>query len=417
MSAVVTGLGVTAPTGLGTADHWEATLHGRGAIGPVRRFDASGYTATLAGEVPGFKPGDHLPSRLIPQTDQVTRLALTAGAFALSDAGIDPSQLSEYDMGVVTASASGGFEYGHRELENLWALGPEHVSAYQSFAWFYAVNTGQLSIRYGMRGPGSVLVSEQAGGLDAIGQARRSIRKGVPLMVTGGMDASLCPWGWAMQLKSGLLSTRDDASRAYLPFDKDACGYVPGEGGAILVVEDAGAARERGAPRIYGEIAGYAATFDPSPRSDRGPGLGRAARLAIADAGLGANDIDVVFADAAGVPGLDRIEAATITRLFGPGGVPVTAPKTMTGRLYSGGAALDVVTALLSIRDHVIPPTINVARQVPGDDLDLVIREPRRAAVRTVLVLARGHGGFNAAMVIRDIDSHPSQPMKETPDE
>jgi act minimal PKS chain-length factor (CLF/KS beta) len=220
-----------------------------------------------------------------------------------------------------------------------------------------------------------------------------------------------------MQVKSGLLSTRDDASRAYLPFDTDACGYVPGEGGAILVVEDAKAAQERGAPRIYGEIAGYAATFDPAPGSGRKPGLGRAARLAISDAGLSVADIDVVFADAAGVPGLDRIEATTITALFGPRGVPVTAPKTMTGRLYSGGAALDVVTALLSIRDQVIPPTINVAKQVPGDDLDLVLGEPRRTAVRTVLVLARGHGGFNAAMVIRDTESHPSQPTKETPDE
>ena len=404
MSAVVTGVGVAAPTGLGTEDHWQATLRGGSGIGPVKRFDASGYPSRLAGEVPGFQVADHVPSRLIPQTDQVTRLALAAGAFALSDAGVDPSQLPEYDMGVATASASGGFEYGHRELQNLWAQGPDHVSAYQSFAWFYAVNTGQLSIRYGMRGPGSVLVSEQAGGLDAIAQARRGVRKGVPLMVTGGMDASVCPWGWAMQLKSGRLSTRDDASRAYLPFDTDACGFVPGEGGAILVVEDAETAQQRSAPRVYGVIAGYAATFDPAPGSGRESGLGRAAKLALADAGLAAGDIDVVFADAAGVPELDRIEAATISGLFGPRGVPVTAPKTMTGRLYSGGAALDVVTALLSIRDQVIPPTINVTRPVPGDELDLVLGEPREAAITDVLVLARGHGGFNSAMVIRGTD-------------
>src|SRR3954451_8594293 len=124
MSAVVTGVGVAAPTGLGADDHWQATLRGGSGIGPIKRFDASGYPARLAGEVPGFEPADHLPSRLLPQTDQVTRLALAAGAFALSDAGVDPSRLPEYDMGVVTASASGGFEYGHRELQNLWSLGP-----------------------------------------------------------------------------------------------------------------------------------------------------------------------------------------------------------------------------------------------------------------------------------------------------
>ncbi|MET7948390.1 ketosynthase chain-length factor [Micromonospora sp. NPDC005324] len=401
MTTVVTGVGVAAPNGLGRDAFWAATVAGVGGIGPISRFDPSGYPAQLAGEVPGYEAADHIPSRLMAQTDHMTRLSLTAAQWALADASVDPSALPEFGMGVVTASASGGFEFGHRELEKLWSKGSEHVSAYQSFAWFYAVNTGQISIRHGMRGPTGVLVTEQAGGLDAVAQARRQVRKGVQLVMTGGVDASLCPWGWTAQLANGLLSTGRDPATAFLPFDANASGYVPGEGGAILVLEDEHAAARRGAA-VYGVIAGYGATFDPRPGSGRPPGLRRAAEMAVSDAGLTPADIDVVFADGAGVAELDRVEAEAITAVFGPRGVPVTAPKTMTGRLYSGGAALDLVSALLSIRHCVIPPTTNIRQPAEGLHLDLVRDAARETPVRAALVLARGYGGFNAAMVVTD---------------
>ncbi|MET8263061.1 ketosynthase chain-length factor [Micromonospora arida] len=401
MTTVVTGVGVAAPNGLGRDAFWAATVAGVGGIGPISRFDPSGYPAQLAGEVPGYEAADHIPSRLMAQTDHMTRLSLTAAQWALADASVDPSALPEFGMGVVTASASGGFEFGHRELEKLWSKGSEHVSAYQSFAWFYAVNTGQISIRHGMRGPTGVLVTEQAGGLDAVAQARRQVRKGVQLVMTGGVDASLCPWGWTAQLANGLLSTGRDPATAFLPFDANASGYVPGEGGAILVLEDEHAAARRGAA-VYGVIAGYGATFDPRPGSGRPPGLRRAAEMAVSDAGLTPADIDVVFADGAGVAELDRVEAEAITAVFGPRAVPVTVPKTMTGRLYSGGAALDLVSALLSIRHGVIPPTTNIRQPAEGLHLDLVRDVARETPVRAALVLARGYGGFNAAMVVTD---------------
>ncbi|KRV49569.1 beta-ketoacyl synthase [Wenjunlia vitaminophila] len=398
-SVVVTGLGVAAPNGLGTKEFWSATCEGSSGIGRVTRFDPSGYPARLAGEVPGFVAEDHLPSRLIPQTDRMTRMALAAADWALADAGVDPGELPEFSMGVVTASSSGGFEFGQNELRKLWSLGSHHVSAYQSFAWFYAVNSGQISIRNGMKGPSGVVVSDQAGGLDAVAQARRQIRKGTRLVVSGAVDASICPWGWVAQLTSGRLSTSEEPDRAYLPFDRDARGHVPGEGGAILILEDAEAARERGA-RVYGEIAGYGATFDPRPGSGRGPGLRRAIEIALADAAVEPSQVDVVFADAAAVPDLDRIEAEAITAVFGARGVPVTAPKTMTGRLYSGGAPLDLAAALLAMTDGLIPPTVHI-QPSPEYELDLVLDEPRAAPVRTALVLARGHGGFNSAVVVR----------------
>ncbi|WP_328538833.1 ketosynthase chain-length factor [Streptomyces sp. NBC_00344] len=397
-TAVFTGIGVAAPNGLGTEAWWRATVAGESGIRPVSRFDASGYPATLAGEVPGFDAEEHIPSRLLPQTDHMTRLALTAAKEALEDSGADPAEMPTYSAGAVTAASAGGFEFGQRELQALWSKGGQHVSAYQSYAWFYAVNTGQISIRHGLRGPSGVLVTEQAGGIDAVAQARRQLRKGSKLIVTGGVDGAVCPWGWTAQLAGGRMSTVPDPARAFLPFDSAASGYVAGEGGAILVLEDAEAARERGA-RIYGQLSGYAATFDPAPGRGGEPGLRRAAELAIAEAGLTASDVDVVFADASGVPDLDRQEEAALSALFGPRGVPVTAPKTMTGRLSAGGASLDLAAALLSLRDAVIPPTVNVTDPFAPDTLDLVTTA-RRGPVRTALVLARGTGGFNAAAVV-----------------
>jgi minimal PKS chain-length factor (CLF/KS beta) len=401
-NTVVTGIGVTAPNGLGTEAYWAATLAGRSGIGPVTRFDSSSYPFALAGEVSGFVAAEHVPSRLVPQTDNWTHLGLTAAEWALADAAADPAAFPEYEMAVLTASSSGGTEFGQHEIERLWSQGPQWVGAYQSIAWFYAATTGQISIRHGMRGPCGVICAEQAGALEAAGQARDLISRGTRLVIIGGTDASLCPYGMVAQFSNGRLSRSDDPERAYLPFDADAAGYVPGEGGAMLVLEDEAGARERSAPHVYGQIAGQASTFDPRPGSGREPGLRRAMELALADAGLAACDIDVVFADGAGVPSFDLAEAAAIRAIFGPGGVPVTVPKTMTGRLNAGGAALDLVSALLSIRDSVIPPTTGVSKLAPGYDIDLVLGTPRARPVRTAMVVARGYGGFNTALVVTE---------------
>ncbi|MEU0399109.1 ketosynthase chain-length factor [Streptomyces sp. NPDC006197] len=399
---VVTGIGVVSPNGFGLTEYWEATRASKSGIGRIERFDPEQYPSKLAGQIDGFVVKEHLPSRLVPQTDRMTQLALVGAEHALADAGVSVEEADEYGMGVMTASSSGGFEFGQDQLQNLWSKGSQYVSAYQSFAWFYAVNTGQISIRHGLRGPSGVVVSDQAGGLDALAHARRLVRKGSDLILSGGVDAAICPWGWVAQLTTGKMSTEERPDRAYLPFDADASGYVPGEGGALLILEDAEAARRRGVTEVYGEICGYGSTFDPAPDSGREPTLRKAIEIALADAGLEAGDIDVVFADASGVPELDRIEATALTEVFGPRGVPVTAPKTMTGRLGSGAAPLDVATALLAMRDGVIPPTANVTLS-PDYDLDLVT-VLRDTPVSTALVLARGHGGFNSAVVLRSVD-------------
>ncbi len=390
---VITGIGVVAPNGVGVEDFWANVLAGRSGLAPVTRFDATGYPVSHVGAVPD--EADSLPNRITVQTDRWTRLAMTATEEALRNAGIGAAgerDFDDYDLAVITASSSGGNEFGQREIERLWSAGPEYVSVYQSIAWFYAATTGQLSIRHGMRGPNGVVVAEQAGGLDAVAQSRRMLRTGTKAVVTGGTEAALSPYALVCQSAGGQL-TRDE----YRPFDVRASGHVPGEGGAILVLEDESAARARGVSEVYGRVAGYAATFDPRPGSGRPGGLLRAITGALADAGLRPSDVDVVFADGAGTRERDAEEAAALAGVFGGRGVPVTVPKTMTGRLAAGGAPLDVACALLAMRDGVLPPTVGVTD--PAYELDLV-SEPRPARVRTALVLARGFGGFNSALVL-----------------
>lgn len=400
MTAIVTGIGVAAPNGLTVEDYWAATLAGRGGITEVPGLAADRYSARLAGVIADFDERRHIPGRLLPQTDRVTRLALYAAEAALRDAAVTKDAIADYGMGVMLSNSCGGFEFTHREFKKLWAKGPEYVSVYESFAWFYACNTGQVSIRHGMRGPSLALVAEQAGGLDAISHARRAIRRGTSLIVTGGTDSAFDPWGWVSHLSTAGVSREHAADRAYLPFHAGASGFVPGEGGAILVTEGAASAAARGAPHRYGVIAGHASTFDPRPGLGRPPGLRRAAELALADAGLRPADIDVVLADGAGSPELDRVEARAISELFGPRAVPVSVPKALTGRLGAGGAPLDVVAALLMIRDGQIPAAPGSIEAATDYDIDLVAGVPRRRAVGSALVLARGRGGFNAALVV-----------------
>lgn len=393
---VVTGMGVVAPTGTTVDAHWQAVLAGKTGISRIDRFGSARYPACLAGQVPDFDE-TLLPGRLVPQTDRMTHFALYAAQAALDDAAIIPAERPEYEMAVVTASSSGGTEFGQHEMQHLYQKGPSWVSAYQSIAWFYAASTGQISIRHGMRGPCGVFCAEQAGGLDAIGQARRLTREESVLAVTGGTDASLSPYGWVASLSSGAVSSGDDPLRACLPFDAEGDGCVPGEGGAILIAERADEARARGAGTGYGVVLGYAAGFDQPSRPRV---LGRVIRRALDDARLAASEVDAVFADAACVPAEDAAEAAAITGVFGPRGVPVTTTRPLTGRMYAGGAPLDVVTALLALRHGVIPHTAGTERLAPECDIDLVLGRPREQPVRTAVVLARGYGGFNAALVL-----------------
>jgi minimal PKS chain-length factor (CLF/KS beta) len=405
---VVTGIGVVAPTGVGREPYWTATQAGRSAIRRITRFDPSAYESQLAGEIDNFEPRDYIAQQVIVQTDRWTWMALAATQMALEDAALDPQAHDPYRMSVVTGSSSGGNEFGQKEIQSLWGKGPGFVGAYQSIAWFYAASSGQISIRHGLKGPCGVIVTEGAAGLDALAHARRTIRRGVDAVVSGGTEAPLCPYGLTCYMRSGQLSRETEPRAGYRPFDRAANGHVPGEGGAILIVEELEFARGRGTPHIYGEIAGYAATQDayhPSRHAPDARQLARAIGGALANARIGPADVDAIFADGWGTPVADALEVRAIKEVFGDHAtkVPVTAPKSMVGRLYSGGAALDVATALLAMRDGTIPPTVNLGEPADGFDLNFVRREAKAVDAKTVLVIARGFGGFNSAMVLRRV--------------
>lgn len=400
---VVTGLGIVAPNGIGVEAYWAATLRGDLAITPISRFDASGYAARLAGQVPDFEPNDYLDNRFIVQTDRWTWFGMAASRLALDDAGYDPASRDAYDTSVVFGAGSGGNDFGQRELSRLHTRGRGAVSVYQSIAWFYAATTGQTSIRYGLKGPSGVVVADGTGGVDSLAAARRTIRRGTASVLAGAAESGLTPYALTCHLSSGRVSTATDARVAYKPFDTGASGYLPGEGGATLLVEHPAAAAERGAAKVYGEVAGYAATHDAYHHSHAAPSplwLAVAMRRALADAGVEAGEVDVVFADGAGSPDLDALEAAALRDVFGARAVPVTAPQGLIGRLCAGGSALATATALLALRDGVLPAVGNLDDPDPAYGLDLV-REPRPCAARVAMVVARGFGGFNSVLVLR----------------
>lgn len=404
--AVITGIGVVAPNGIGTETWWEATKAGKSGIKRISRFDPSKYSTQLAGEVEGFEASDYIDQRLIVQTDRWTQMALAATQMALEDANFDPTSHDPYKMAVITASSSGGNEFGQKEIQSLWGKGPIFVGAYQSIAWFYAATTGQISIKHGMKGASGVVLAEGAGGLEALQHSRRTIRRGVDFVVSGGTEAPIGPYALTCQITTGNLSLQAEPDDAYRPFDARANGFVPGEGGAILIVEDLEFARQRGAPHIYGEIAGYGATNDAHHHSKPSPDprhVARAMSIALQNAGVEPGDVGAIFADAAGTPEGDALEVAAITEVFGDASIPVTAPKSMVGRLYGGGAPLDVAAALLAMRDGCIPPTINLDQPADGNKLNFVTGKPQKAELDTVLVNARGFGGFNSALVLRKV--------------
>ncbi|HEY9373743.1 ketosynthase chain-length factor [Streptomyces sp.] len=400
--AVVTGIGVIAPNGSSADAYGKSVREGLAVLDRITREGCEHLPLKVAGEVRGFDASALIEERFLVQTDRFSHFAMAAASLALDDAGLGRAASEEpFSIGVVTAAGSGGGEFGQRELQKLWGQGSKFVGPYQSIAWFYAASTGQISIRGGFKGPCGVVASDEAGGLDSLAHAARAVRRGTGVMVVGAAEAPLAPYSMVCQLGYPELSTVEEPDRAYRPFTGAACGFVPAEGGAMLVVEDETRARDRGAA-VRATVAGHGATFTGASRWELSrEGLARAIRVALDEADCAPEEIDVVFADALGVPEADRAEALAIADALGAHGtrVPVTAPKTGFGRAYCGAPVLDTVAAVLAMEQGLVPPTPNVFDI--DHDIDLVMSRARPAELRTALVLSRGLMGSNAALVVR----------------
>lgn len=388
--AWITSAGVSSPYGSSISKLWRGVLHARSVLAKVQVFDVTKYQSWLAGEVPDFDPND-VPGRLRPRTDRSTQLALITAQMALESSDyehVDPELRS-----IVTANSAGGYAFGEKELQNMYRRGPAYVSTAQSYAWFYAVNTGQISIRYELKGPSSTVVTDAAGGLDAIWRGTRLVEAGQEIVLAGAVESFLSPLAWVSMESTGRLSTSHDPSSAYLPLTGRAMGQVPAEGGAFLVLRPERPLEEQNAISVVGH--GSSMTVDEPASS----AIKRAILKALEMADLEAEEIDVVFADGSGVPSDDQEEARALIDIFGENGVPVTAPKAGFGRAGSGMGPLDVVLAALSLRTKSIPGTPG-GSDLPIDGLDLVARHRRTAKLKNALVLARGLPVFNSALVL-----------------
>lgn len=407
---VITGIGLVTPLGVGAETNWRNALAGTSGLGrPSERHDPN-LPVRVVGEVRDFEPTDFITKKLMVRSDRNTHFAFAACQEALADAGIDPEQVDKTQVGLVFASNYGGLSYYLDNLERLHQKGPSFVSAYMATAWIPSASVGQLSILYGFTGYSKTLINDSAGGLDAVGAGYAAIKRGdSEIIIAGGFEAALADAAMVCLASYGdICRDSDDPARAYRPFDSDRRGIVVAEGGAIVLLEDLERARSRGA-RIYAEVAGFAQTSDAvhlQRFAEDGEQYARAMRLALAQGGVAPGDVGYVSADGRAVEEADRSEAKAILRaLDGRGAeVPVSAPKSMSGNTLAGAGTIDTAYAALALRDGTIPPTINLDKQDPELGLNIVANEPLRTELDTALVLARGTGGVNSALVLRRTD-------------
>jgi 3-oxoacyl-[acyl-carrier-protein] synthase-1 len=322
---------------------------------------------------------------------------------AFEDAKFDPLEADEWSMSAITASSSGGNEFGQKEIQNLWGKGPVHVGAYQSIAWFYAATTGQISIRHNMKGPCGVVLSEGAGGLEALQQSRRTIRRGFSHIVSGGLEAPIGPYALACQLGTGMLSEAREPEDAYRPFDARANGSVPGEGGAILLVEEADAARARGAQHVWGEVVGYGATSDGYDMvAPSGEGAVRCMRMALKDVKA---PVDYINPHATSTPIGDIKEIEAIREVFGAKCPPISATKSLTGHSLGATGVQEAIYSLLMMQNGFICESANIENIDPAmADMPIVRTRQDNAKLGAVLSNSFGFGGTNASIIFKRLD-------------
>jgi 3-oxoacyl-[acyl-carrier-protein] synthase II len=405
---VVTGLGVCAPVGTGVPAFWDALVAGRSGIGPITAFDASSLRSRIAGEVTDVDTAKALSPRLVKRTARFTQLALIAAREALGDAGLDEGEARE-NVAVVLGSGIGGFDLCEREHQVFLSRGPGRFAPLTVPMIIPNMAAGWLAMETGCRGPNLCISTACATGGHALGTALDLIRNGrCDVALAGSAESTISPFAVDGYCQLRALSTRnDDPGRASRPFDRDRDGFVIAEGAAVLVLESLEHARSRGAEPLA-ELAGYGMSADgyhitaPDPE---GRAAMRAVRAALADAGIGPGDVDVINAHGTSTPLNDPAETALIKKVFGDHArrIAIHATKSMTGHALGASAAIEAVAAVLTVRHGVVHPTANLENPDPECDLDYVPGEARELPVRCVISNSFGFGGHNAVLVFRQV--------------
>ena len=408
---VITGVGLVSPLGIGTRENWEALLEGRNGIGSITRFDTSDYPAKIAGEVKGFDPSLYSPQKEVKKSDLFIHYALAATQFAMEDSGLRIDASNAERTGVYIGSGIGGLPSIERQHAELLEKGPRRISPFFIVGLIVNLASGQVSIRYGAKGPNLANSTACSTGTHAIGDSARIIARGdADCMISGGAEGVITPLAVGGFSAMRALSTRnDEPDKASRPFDADRDGFVIGEGAGIVVLEELEHARRRGAS-IYAEVAGYGVSADAyhiSAPSEDGDGPIRVMRNALADAGVSPAVVDYINAHGTSTPIGDRIETLAIKKVFGDHArdLAVSSTKSMTGHLLGAAGGLETGITALVVKHGRIPPTINYTTPDPECDLDYVPNESRRREVRYALNNSFGFGGTNACIVLERFEA------------
>jgi 3-oxoacyl-(acyl-carrier-protein) synthase len=401
----VTGIGIVAPSGIGRRQFWANIKSGRSFVKEITRFDASRYPSHIAGQIDDLEKYTHVSERLLKKIDAFSHMALIAAELSLQDAGIDIKKEDPNLVGIFLGNAIGGWLYAETELRDLYIEGREGVSPYMASAWFPAAPQGQVSIYYGIKGFSKTVVADRASSLMAIGYARKILSKNkLNMILAGGMEAPVTPYALLCCNTYGALSKNNsDPQKAYRPFDAKRDGCAIAEGSGIVVMEPIERAKSRGA-NIMAYISGYGTTCDGVDRIDpAGDGieLARAIEMALADACIGAKDIDYISLDGLAVDIWDNSEIEAVKKVFGARAkeIPLSCPKSMFGNLLGASGAVDLVITILAMEHGLIPPTINLDEPaVKG--FNYTGREAKPCNINKALIISRGRGGINSVLVV-----------------
>jgi 3-oxoacyl-[acyl-carrier-protein] synthase II len=404
---VITGLGCISPVGNTIADAWSAIISGKSGIATITKFDATAFSTRFAGEVKGFNIEDYIPAKEARHMDTFIHYGMAAGMQAMQDSGLEVTETNAERIGVIIGSGIGGLpliEETHAELTN---RGPRRISPFFIPASIINMISGNLSIKYGLKGPNLAIVTACTTGLHCIGAAGRMIQYGdADVMIAGGAESSVSPLGVGGFASARALSSRnDDPATASRPWDKDRDGFVLGEGAGVLVLEEYEHAKARGA-KIYAELLGFGMSGDAyhmtAPSLD---GPRRCVGSALRDAGINADQVQYLNAHGTSTPLGDKNETEAIKAAFGDHAykLVVNSTKSMTGHLLGGAGGLESVFTVLAIHNQISPPTTNIFNQDPECDLDYCANTARDMKIDIAVKNSFGFGGTNGTLVFGKI--------------
>jgi 3-oxoacyl-[acyl-carrier-protein] synthase II len=406
----ITGLGMITPIGHDPETVWSSLVEGASGVGPITHFDASGYSTRIAAEVKGFDPTAYMDRKTARHIARYCQFALAASTLALNSARLDPSQMDPDEVGVIVASGIGGMEEIERNQTTLLARGVRRISPFTVPMMIADMASGIVAIHTRAGGVNYALVSACASSGHALGEAAEIIKRGdATAMLAGGAEATITPltMGAFCQIKA-VSERNDDPGQASRPFDLDRDGFVMGEGGVMMVLEEMEFARRRGAA-ILGELAGYGASADmyhftaPDPE---GKGNARAMRMALRKAGVKPEEVDYINAHGTSTKLGDIAETKGIKEVFGEHArqLAVSSTKSVHAHLIGAAGAMEAAACLLALQRGVLPPTVNLDTPDPECDLDYIPHRPRKADLKVALSNSFGFGGHNASLLIRRPD-------------